>query len=51
MLVLCVCLFGRDWDTVAPPGVFFSKKMSHSPGFRVGHEHEQMAELGGVAHG
>lgn len=26
MLVLCVCLFGRDWDTVAPPGFFFLKK-------------------------
>lgn len=24
MLVLCVCLFGRDWDTVAPPGFFFA---------------------------
>lgn len=23
---MCVCLFGRDWDTVAPPGIFFLKK-------------------------
>lgn len=45
----CVCLFGRDWDTVIPPGFFFKICFIPSPGR--GHAHEQMGRIGAMAHG